>query len=455
MPIDARISMGLRPQTYDAFAAYDTGRAAAQTAQANQMAMQAAQVEAELNRNAMLEAQTLDPNDRVAQQRYALRYGAAATPRLTALSGVDTNFAGRGTEARAQGKFETEQRGANYGQLVPFATQLLGDASPANVARVRGMAEASGFPVAIYDALATSLVDLPPEAQQRAIQSFLASMSDGQNALKTFFPAQELATTATGQQAVNLSPLARDPGTGARIPITGPLTTPEKYNDVSTEQGIIRVYSDGRTEALMAPDGSPLREAPPPPSPADQRASAAAVAEAAAASEKARNAANTNRTSVQNTLRVVDDILPNVSGWTAGLGSLTAVIPGTPAADLAANLDTLEANLSFERLAEMRANSPTGGALGNITVRELDLLGATIANIRNSQSPEQLRRNLQVIAGALRRLEAAYAEAGLPSPVSGGGAPPTPAPSGGGRATHRNAQGQGIYWNGSAWVPGT
>jgi hypothetical protein len=29
-----------------------------------------------------------------------------------------------------------------------------------------------------------------------------------------------------------------------------------------------------------------------------------------------------------------------------------------------------------------------------------------------------------------------------------------PAPAAVGRATHQNAQGQGIYWNGSAWVPG-
>jgi len=40
MPIDARISMGLRPQTYDAFAAYDTGRQNEQTFRTNQMAME-------------------------------------------------------------------------------------------------------------------------------------------------------------------------------------------------------------------------------------------------------------------------------------------------------------------------------------------------------------------------------------------------------------------------------
>ena len=134
MPIDARINMGLRPQTYDAFAAYDTGRAAAQTAQANQMAMQAAQAEAELNRNAMLEAQTLDPNDRAAQQRYALRYGAAATPRLTALSGVDTNFAGRGAERRAEGEFGIKQDEAGMVELRTVVGRVFNNPDDASLA---------------------------------------------------------------------------------------------------------------------------------------------------------------------------------------------------------------------------------------------------------------------------------------------------------------------------------
>jgi hypothetical protein len=405
--------MGLRPQTYDAFAAYDTGRAAAQTAQANQMAMQAAQAEAELNRNAMLEAQTLDPNDRVAQQRYALRYGAAATPRLTALSGVDTNFAGRGTEARAQGKFETEQRGANYGQLVPFATQLLGDASPANVARVRGMAEASGFPVAIYDALATSLVDLPPEAQQRAIQSFLASMSDGQNALKTFFPAQELATTATGQQAVNLSPLARDPGTGAPVPITGPLSVPAEkpINVISTDEGMVAIYADGRTELLQAPGGGALREAAPPPTPTEQRAAAAAATDEVNVVN--RNISNYRTT--QNTRQLINDALPLVNYFSAGFLSGTKIVGGTPAANLQSALTSIGANLAFGELARMRAESETGGALGQIVIRELELLESVMDSVSQAQGPPELRAALRNLATKLDTVEREYARMiGLP-----------------------------------------
>lgn len=114
---------------------------------------------------------------------------------------------------------------------------------------------------------------------------------------------------------------------------------------------------------------------------------------------------------VEDTGRAVDTALSQVGNWTAGLGSSLAVIPGTPAADLKSTIDTIEANLSFNALAEMRANSPTGGALGGIAVRELELLGATVASLRQSQSPEQLRRNLATIKASLSRLKSAQQQA--------------------------------------------
>jgi hypothetical protein len=63
MPIDARISMGLRPQTYDAFAAYDTGRQNEQTFRTNQMAQQAAQATADRNVLARQRLAALRPDD--------------------------------------------------------------------------------------------------------------------------------------------------------------------------------------------------------------------------------------------------------------------------------------------------------------------------------------------------------------------------------------------------------
>jgi hypothetical protein len=76
-------------------------------------------------------------------------------------------------------------------------------------------------------------------------------------------------------------------------------------------------------------------------------------------------------------------------GRTTGLiGSLLGNAPGTAAFDARAIRDTIGANLAFAELAAMRAANPSGGALGSITERELDLLQSTVANLNLNQSPE-------------------------------------------------------------------
>lgn len=91
----------------------------------------------------------------------------------------------------------------------------------------------------------------------------------------------------------------------------------------------------------------------------------------------------------------VDEALARVDRSTAGLGgSVMAKLPGTPAVDLRADLDTIKANLGFAELQAMRDASPTGGALGQVAVQELIALQSTVASLDPSQSPDQLRRNL-------------------------------------------------------------
>lgn len=111
-------------------------------------------------------------------------------------------------------------------------------------------------------------------------------------------------------------------------------------------------------------------------------------------------------------IQTIDEVLPNVGALTAGFASLTDVIPGSPAANLKANIDTILANIGFEELQAMRDNSPTGGALGQIAVRELELLQALKSNISNSQSPSQLRFNLRKLKQQLiqsrKRLDKAF-----------------------------------------------
>lgn len=101
---------------------------------------------------------------------------------------------------------------------------------------------------------------------------------------------------------------------------------------------------------------------------------------------------------------LVDSIMPRINNWTAGtIGSIADAIPGTPAADLRRDLGTLQAIAGFDELNAMRAASPTGGALGNVTERELAFLQSVVRNIENSQSPEQLRRNLQAFQREIRQ----------------------------------------------------
>lgn len=91
--------------------------------------------------------------------------------------------------------------------------------------------------------------------------------------------------------------------------------------------------------------------------------------------------------------------------FTAGAGSYMEGIRGTPARDLAARLETVKANIGFDKLNEMRQTSPTGGALGQVTERELKFLQSVRGSLDAGQSPEQLRQTLSEIKASLQRLQ--------------------------------------------------
>ena len=82
----------------------------------------------------------------------------------------------------------------------------------------------------------------------------------------------------------------------------------------------------------------------------------------------------------------VDDVLTTIKE-ASGLNEnvfpvfydLTKYAPNTDARALAGKVSTLKSNLSFDRLQKMRDASKTGGALGNVSNIELDLLGSNVA----------------------------------------------------------------------------
>ena len=86
-----------------------------------------------------------------------------------------------------------------------------------------------------------------------------------------------------------------------------------------------------------------------------------------------------------------------IGAGTTGVGSYLSVIPGTNAKELATVLGTIKARLGFDQLQQMRAASPTGGALGQVSNRELAALEGAVASLDQGLSPKALKENLKQI----------------------------------------------------------
>lgn len=127
---------------------------------------------------------------------------------------------------------------------------------------------------------------------------------------------------------------------------------------------------------------------------------------------------------------------------TTGLvGNYLSKIPGTAAHDLSTQIDTIEAAVGFDRLQAMRDASPTGGALGQVSERELALLSASLGSLKQSQSKEQFLRTLESVerhylsaVAAIQAQQAAYANGqggGSTAPATTTTAPPSAGTGGG------------------------
>lgn len=96
----------------------------------------------------------------------------------------------------------------------------------------------------------------------------------------------------------------------------------------------------------------------------------------------------------------VTDTLNFITAKKAGLdpsglaGQVTSWMAGSDARQLVKKIETIQANLAFDELQAMREASPTGGALGGVAVRELDLLQSTVANLDPFQKTAELEKEL-------------------------------------------------------------
>lgn len=108
-------------------------------------------------------------------------------------------------------------------------------------------------------------------------------------------------------------------------------------------------------------------------------------------------------------------------------GDLTKILPGSPAYDLAQTLLTIQANIGFDALQQMRESSPTGGALGSISDTENRLLQAVQGATAQGQSAPQLLANLrtiqslakEVLEDRRRAFAATFPDAATAQPAAG------------------------------------
>jgi hypothetical protein len=128
-----------------------------------------------------------------------------------------------------------------------------------------------------------------------------------------------------------------------------------------------------------------------------------------------------------------------------GLSSITGLVagraPGVTAQGRAAEAlyDKIMARGGFKELQDMRAASPTGGALGNISNQEGTQLRAAFAAIDRKQDAKDVQAAIDIALGDLQASKGRIREAydmtyeykGMPASGGGGAPTPPPAPSAG------------------------
>lgn len=112
--------------------------------------------------------------------------------------------------------------------------------------------------------------------------------------------------------------------------------------------------------------------------------------------EQANSYALSKVESITNAVDEALRVLKTADG-PALLRSAASRIPGTDAYDFKTKLDRVFGNIAFNELQKMRTASKTGGALGQVSERELALLGSVEGSLDIGQSASEIKSTLESI----------------------------------------------------------
>lgn len=123
---------------------------------------------------------------------------------------------------------------------------------------------------------------------------------------------------------------------------------------------------------------------------------------------------------VTQTAQNMGQALASARRFTGSAGVVNAYNPlqAQNRANLSGYLDTLKGNLTFDKLMDMKANSPTGASgLGALSDNEARLLASTVAAMDVGMSEAELNRNLGIIDNYIKKMQEGATRA---APASGG-----------------------------------
>lgn len=237
----------------------------------------------------------------------------------------------------------------------------------------------------------------------------------------TLMTRQQQIEAATGrpmpQPGAQTTPLQPQPNIPAQ-PLGIPASSVVGHNPAlagrpPAEQNAIRTVMDAESRGQPASVSVPGLKLQDQGDSAKQKKVGELSAELQFDAPKARAAVSDAVTNLDRLATQAKQIYENPALWRiTGIPGKFPNIPGLAGADVQANLGSLKSQVGFAVLQAMRDASKTGGALGQISDRENELLQRNLAALDNSQSPEAFRDNLAKVIeyaqGARDRMQNAY-----------------------------------------------
>ena len=125
---------------------------------------------------------------------------------------------------------------------------------------------------------------------------------------------------------------------------------------------------------------------------------AATIAQNKAKAEGAVRSSNLVNNTIKRLQKVIkvakDNSVDNVFGVT---GAVSEWVPSSERNNAETLVSTIKSHIGFDRLDRMRKESPTGGALGQVSEMELRQLNATLGSLEFSQTEEQFLVTLKQV----------------------------------------------------------